>query len=103
MEKLGSLVHHRLHSHQVGQAATAAEVMYTANLLLTTSFSFKASNAKAYRFERGNLLVRAENAVVQQELWGIKHHLLKALQEKFGPKALSRVTVKWFDNSEGQR
>jgi len=103
MEKLGSLVHHRLNAHQVGSAATAAEIMNAANQLLTHSFSFKDHSAKAFRFERGNLFIRAENAVIGQELWGIKHLLLKTLQEKFGPKTLLRITVKWFDNSQSQR
>lgn len=93
MEKLADLIKMRLPKHHLGQAAQAAEVLFSANKLLKELLN-SGEAVKAYRLERGNLFVSTENSVWSQELWGVRVKVLTKLKERFGDKTVLKIVVK---------
>lgn len=99
MDRLQDLLKHRLNNHNLNASTRAAEILFDANQLLLNTFSFSSKMVKAYRLEQGVLYIRAENPVWSQEVWGIHDQLLNALQKQYGKNVISKVLIKWFDNS----
>ena len=94
MQKLSDLMKMRLPAHQLGQAAKSAEVIFKANEWLDRQESLPSSTVKAYRFERGNLFVSAENSVLMQEMWALKEPLLENLNRSFAEKPVKKIVIK---------
>jgi hypothetical protein len=100
MDTLSELVKQRLNAHNLAAPARSAEILYTANQLLSQAFPEMPKAVKAYRLENGILYVRTENSVLAQELWGIQEKLMGTLRSSFGEKAVLKIIPKWFDISE---
>jgi hypothetical protein len=99
MENLGDLLKIRLANHHLSAPAHSSLVLLDANQTLMTLLPQKPDSVKAYRLEQTRLYVSAENAVLAQELWGVQAQLLSKLQAAHGEKAVSKIIIKWFDNS----
>lgn len=94
MQKLSDLMKMRLPHHNLGQAAKSAEVIFKANEWLAQQEDLPSDAIKAYRFERGNLFVSAENSVLMQEMWALKEPLLKNLNAFYNEKPVKKIIIK---------
>jgi hypothetical protein len=99
MESLSELLKTRLNAHNLSAPAFSAQVLHDANNLLSQLLPQASKSVRAYRLEQGLLYVSAENPVLSQELWGVQAQLLKKLQVSHGENAVSKIIIKWFDNS----
>ena len=99
MESLSELLKTRLNAHNLSAPALSAQIIHDANDLLSKLLPQAAKSVRAYRLEQGRLYVSAENPSVSQELWGVQAQLLKKLKASHGENSVSKIIIKWFDNS----
>jgi hypothetical protein len=99
MESLGELLKTRLNAHNLSAPALSAQILNDANRILVQLLPKAYHSVSAYRLEQGRLYISAENPVLSQELWGVQAQLLKKLQTSHGENSVSKIIIKWFDNS----
>ncbi len=94
MEKISDIVKIRLGRHGLSSSAQAAEVLHTANQILSERLKTKEPAAKAYRLENGVLFVAAENSSWCQEVWGVQKSILDKLIQRFGKGVVRKICIK---------
>jgi len=93
MDKLINIVDKRLNQHRLGDSASASQIIFRVNQLLTDKFGSTEAEVKALTLKDGTLKIGTVSSVWSQELWAYQEPLIQLIQKEYGPKSVIKILI----------